>query len=1695
MSENGRSLIHAIFEAQAARIPDRVAITFGDNQLTYGELNRRANMLAHHLRELGVASGTLVGICLERSVEMIIGLVGILKAGGAYVPLDPSYPAERLAFMLEDTGVPLLLTEQRLLPCLPRNQARAVYLDPGWGATHQGPTENPTPQGEAESLAYIIYTSGSEGKPKGVMVPHQAVVHLVIDTNYVDLGSDDVIAQISNCSFDAATFEIWGALLNGARLVGISKDELLSPKTFESRLREQKISTLLLTTALFNRMAREAPSVFKSVRTLLFGGEAVNPKWVREVLRAGPPERLLHVYGPTEATALASHHLVRALPETATNVPIGRAITGARLHVLDAEMKQVPPGAEGELYISGTGLAWGYHNRPELTAERFISNPFASNSIHPQARSERLYKTGDRVRCQPNGDIEFLGRVDQQVKLRGFRIEPGEIEAVLMAHPAVKEAVVIAREDIPDDKRLCAYLILKTSAPPGASSRDGLDWDRVPELRAYLQQKLPEYMVPSGYVLLHTLPLTSNGKLDKKALPPPDQARPSAESSPAAPRNPMEEQLAGIWAQALGLDQVGINEDFITLGGHSLAAAQIVSKVNTTLGTALPVRSLFEAPTIAELASSVESVRRDEATSALPRIQRVPRGQPLPASYTQQQIWIVNQLDSGLLVYNEPLSFELPGPVDADVLERSINELILRHEIWRTTFTVIDGRLMQLIHPSASIPLSQVDLRGLPPAERDAEAMRLAAADAWKPFELEKGPLLRALLLRLQDDHSRLSFTMHHITAERVSMYSVFLPELHTLYNAFLAGKPSPLPELPLQYADYAAWQRQWLQGEALAPQLDYWKRHLDNLPALELPITRQLPAVRSFRGARFPLRLSPPIASGLKALSQREGVTLFMTLVAALNTLFHRYSGQTDVVLGTVNAARNRTETEPLIGLFLNTLVLRTNLEGNPTFKELLERVRTVTLGAYANSEVPFEKVVEALRPTRTAGQNPLFQVALAFHPPAPPIESGWSVSEQEVDMGVAKFDLTLYLDEAADDVIGSFEYNTDLFDEASIRRLSEHFKLLLAGIIENPGLRLSELPLLTEAERRQLAQWNETRVDYPEDASLPSLFEAQVARTPDAAVLVAGETEFTYRQVNARANQLARWLREMGVGPESKVGVCMNRSPELLIALLGVLKAGGAYVPMEPAYPKARLALMLEDTRAAVLLTQKALLPLMPETAARVLPLEEHQPSIARQSEQNLEGGLHPATAAYVLYTSGSTGRPKGVVLEHRNAVALLSWAASFFSAEEISGVLFATSICFDLSVLELFLPLCHGGTSILAENVLALGELPARDRVTLVNTVPSAMAALLDTGMLPSSVRTVVLAGEPLHQSLTERLHGLGHVRRLSNMYGPTECTTYSTYATVRAGEVPTIGGPIANTRLYVLDNFLNQAPIGVPGELYIGGAGVARGYLGRPELTAERFLGGLIPGERLYKTGDRVRVRPDGELEFLGRIDQQVKVRGFRIELGELEAVLSQHPEVQEAAVLAVERGPGDMQLVAYVTPRPQQEQALLIDALKAHLGGLLPAHMIPSGFVFLEQLPKTSSGKLDRRALPTAEQPRAEERSTYVAPKEEWELRIAEIWKRVLNLKDVGVHDNFFDLGGNSLHLTIIKSALREVTGKPLTMLELMRLPTIHALARFLAEAPGSEAPSFARVQDRARKQKLEMERKKQLMQRRRGRNE
>lgn len=1748
--------IHQLFEKQVERTPDAIALIFHDeqrinpqspipNQLSFRELNERANQLAHHLRTLGVGGSAkdvaIVGLCANRSIELIVGFWAILKAGGAYLPLDPAYPQERLAFMLNDAQPHVLLTQADLLAELPAYSGHTRCLDRDWEIVAQQPTTNLPNRATADQLAYIIYTSGSTGNPKGVLVPHRAIpnlAHTMITIMAIEPASR--VLQFSSLSFDASIPEIIMAHCAGASLHLAPKVRLHPGPDLANLLQQAAISHMIVAPSVLAALPDDA---YPDLQGIIVAGEAFAPDLVA---KWSADRRLFNAYGPSEATVCST---VAKAVLVGNRVPIGGPINGVHVYVLDPSGQPVPIGVPGELYIGGIGVAQGYLNRPELTAETFVKLddlPLAMVLAHVEAgnppppslprlwgrnnAARYLYRTGDLVRWLPNGQLEFLGRIDNQVKIRGFRVEVEEIEAILSQDTTLQDCAVVVREVDGSNRQLIAYLV--ATDPPLPSEQ------LITNVRQRLATQLPDYMVPSLFIPVETLPLMPSGKVDRKALAAMEiTSLATAEAVP--PRTATEATMAQLWGDVLGLAQVGIYDDFFEAGGHSLSATQIISRVRATFNIDVPLRTIFESPTIAGFSDEIDEMRQAAQGTISTTIVPVDRSEILPQSHAQERLWFLAQWEEGGATYNMPTALRLHGTLEIPVLEASLQQLVRRHESLRTTFTTIDGQPVQVLN-DPTLQLQYIDLTMVPPAEREAEAKARLASEAQHCFDLVAEPLLRVTLLQFAADESILAINMHHIISDGWSM-GVFMRELTALYTAFLHDQPSPLAALPIQYADFARWQRQWLQEEAMVEQLQYWQQQLaDAPPLLELPTDRPRPPVQRFHGAIYLHTVPKPLSKQITQLSTRSGTTLFMTLLAAFNVLLMSYSRQEDILVGTTIANRNRIELEPLIGFFVNTLVLRNDLSENPTFHELLARVKSSTLDAYRHQDVPFEKVVEALQPQRNLSHTPLFQVMFDLQnaPIALADLPGLTVEPVDFDYPVAKFDLSLSTHEASEGITCLWEYNTDLFDDATVARMAAQFQCLLAGIVADPHQRIANLPLLTLAEQNQiLAEWS-TSIEYGTiphltDKGIHHLFEEHVERTPDNIAIITTlpyigasiptnpervnpttkiVNRLTYSQLNACANQLAHQLRALGVGhgEETVVGLCLERSPDIIIAILAILKAGGAYVPIEANNPTERIQFILADAQPSVLLTQTTLLPHFTDYEGKTLCLDRDWSQIAGQNTDNLDVTIPPNQLAYVIYTSGSTGDPKGVLTEHSALVTHCTGVQQTHQLQPADRTLLFSTFQFDGSVEQLFPSLIAGATVVLAETTLGVeefSEIIDRHNVTILDIPPAYWQLVVqhwaESGDLRaiSQLRLVMVGGDvlPVDAVATWQQLGLDHIT-VRNGYGPTEATVTTTAFDIpnpfdaTQAQVP-IGRPVPGKAVYILDEYQQPVPLGVPGELCIGGVGLARGYHNRPELTQAAFIpnpfrikdqldrtlfNGSLSGSpsgakaerastgsaldhinshssRLYRTGDLARWRPapDGGLpiiEFLGRTDHQVKIRGFRIELGEIEDVLTKHPDVREAVVV-VHTHHTEKRLIAYIATNSQQLEQHFRDYLQQKL----PDYMVPSAFILLDALPLNTNGKVDRQALPAPEFTQQQEQVDHPRTPQEQQLR--QVWAETLALYPVGIHDNFFALGGHSLLAVRLIARIQQVCGQRLPLAALFQHPTIAELATVLQQTP------------------------------------
>jgi amino acid adenylation domain-containing protein len=1662
--------IPARFEQQVARYPDHLAVASAEQQFTYAKLNQVANRIARAIRSRLGEGEEPVGLLFDHGAFLIAALLGVLKAGKFYVSLDLPDPQPRMASVLEDSQAKLLLTNtkhlslaRQLIDGTPLEILNCDNIDGSVASENLNLSIAP------EACALMLYTSGTTGRPKGVVHNHRNIlVEARNYTNYARLSSEDRFTLWHSCSYTNSIRNLYAALLNGAGLFiyDLVTEGFPGLADWMQTHRITVIHTLPTTYRCFYQtLAPDA--VFPTLRILRLGGESITRNDIKQYQRHFSPHCLLiHAIGPTETLDIRYYSIAYDWSGSDAKIPIGYAIPDKEVLLLDEAGVEVGADQIGEIAVKSKYLALGYWGQTELTKAVFAPDP--------RGGEERLYRTGDLGVMSADGCLTHLGRKDFRVKIRGYRVEVTTVEETLLDLDLIEAAVVQAQADDGGEQRLVAYVVPKRGLDP-----------TVNELRRALAQNLPDYMMPSAFVFLPTLPVSATGKIDRRALPAPEGVRPRLEEAFVAPRNRTEEMVTEVWAKLLSLKQVGVHDNFFNLGGHSLLVNQVISRLRDLFGVELPLQVLFEAPTIAGVAENIDVARRAGQSLQSHSLKPIARGQDILLSFAQERLWFLERLEPDSPVHNIPTVFRLTGALDVAALEQSLNEIVRRHEILRSTFASKDGQPIQFTAAVLSMTLPIVDLEHLSAAEQKTETLRLIADEVQRPFDLLQGPLLRLKLMRLSKDQYLLLLVIHHLIFDGWST-SILARELSSLYQAFVKGRPSPLPELPIQYADFAQWQRQWLQKEVLEEHVAYWKKQLEHVSTLQLPTDRARPRIQTVASARHYFALSKPLSAELRGLSNRQGVTLFMTLFAAYQTLLHRYSGQDDIAIGSPVAGRNRSELESLIGFFLNMLVLRIDLSGNPTFRELLVRVREMCLEAYTHQDLPFEKLVEELRPKRNLSYTPLFQVTFAIqHGPSFQLElPNLTATEVDVDPGTARFDLNLVMKDGASGLQGYIDYNTDLFDAQTIARMTEHFQRLLAGIVADPNKPIDDLPLLNESERHQLlVEWNDTDRDYPREKCIHQLYEAQVERTPEAVAVVFENRQLNYHELNQRANQLAHYLRKLAVGPEVRVAICLERSFEMVIGLLAILKAGGVYVPLDPDYPKERLAFMLDDSRATVLLTQEGLVPQLFESERtkngrprsstldsqiNVVLLDKDRDIIARYSEENPVSEATADNLAYVMYTSGSTGKPKGVCVPHRGVVRLVI-GTDYVSLTSQEILLQLAPVSFDASTFEIWGCLLNGARLVVfpshSPSLQELGQILQRYQVTTLWLTAGLFHEMVEHNIEGlRHVKQLLTGGDvlsPAHvRKALQELPGC----RLINGYGPTEATTFTcchpmVAPTEVAASVP-IGRPIANARAYILDHHLSPVPIGVCGQLYIGGDGLARSYLNRPELTAESFISSPFndkSGARLYRTGDLARYLADGNIEFMGRLDQQVKIRGFRIELGEIEAVLSQYPAVQEAVVIASEDIHGDKRLVGYIVAR--KEHAATITQLRGFLQTKLPEHMVPSIFIFLDALPLTTHGKVNRQALPPAAGARPDLDKVFVAPRTPVEKTLAVIWAQILGLERFGIYDDFFELGGHSLLATRVISRVYDAFGVEFPLRSLFEASTVAGLAEMLEKAP------------------------------------
>ena len=1646
-----RKTVHHLFEEQVDRSPEAIALICGTVSITYRELDERANQLAHHLLDMGLQLEEPVAFCLYRSLESTIVSLAILKAGGYYLPLDPASPDERLHLMIEDAGCTLILTRSHFHERFLSTSVRVVDIDELETETVRESRQRP--QIEPENLAYVMYTSGSTGKPKGVMIPHHGIVRLVTTQNYVTLNCNHTILQLASLAFDASTFEIWGALLNGARLV-VFPDEGFSGQHIGEAIQDYGVTTLWLTAGLFHLMTDHHPEALAPLKQLLAGGEVLSPQHVRKALDCLENGILINGYGPTENTTFTCCHQMERSEDVGETVLIGRGINHTSIYVLDSSMSPVSENEIGELYTGGDGLARGYGNRADLTAERFVPNPFSP------CLGDRLYRSGDLVRHLSDGSIDFVGRVDNQIKLRGFRIELGEIEHVLSQCEGVTTAIVLMREDKPGEKRLVAYL----------TTADKKSFEEY-RLREELKDSLPDYMMPARYVFLDSMPLTPGGKVDRKALPQPEKRRPELSVPFELPQTETQRFLCGLWQDLLDLDRVGINDDFTALGGDSLLATRCCHLISEETNLHLRSPDLIKAGSIRALSILLDGLDPGESVSTIH-----PRGSQfvLPLSTREHHLWLHHQLYPEIPVYNESCCIRLGSEIRPDLMQKALTEMVCRHEILRTTFPERDGTPVQVIGPPHNIDLPVIDLGTHEHAE--TEMLRMARENLVRSFNVVNGPLWRALMVHLPDGEWRLFMAFHHIILDGYSLFTLFAPELTQIYYALARNHEVSLGKC-LQYGDYTCWQQNNRPEEELERQRALWRQRLKDLPVLKLPTDFPRPPGQNFMGDRIRFTIDKQLTDRIHQCAADNGVTFFTVLLAGFLTLLYRYSGMARFPVGIPSAGREQNHTEEILGYFISTMVLKADLDGSPSFSQLLQRTKQELSTTLENQDLPFEELVQLACSNRAMGSNPLVQVAFVLEPHSDP--RGWRADQLDLHTGASKFDLTMGLDERPEGILGGLEYRTDLFNKATIERMIGHYCKILEAAITRPSLLVSQIPLLGSDELAIRKKWNETTRFFSRE-TLDRLFEKQVDRTPEGIALVYGVEQLTWRELDHRANELAHYLLKKGVRPEEPVAFCLHRSFESTIATLAILKAGCFYLPLDPQLPDERCRLMLEDARCSLILTQSCFQEKWSDIPGQIIDLDTLQPEIARESCERTNVTRDARNLAYIMYTSGSTGRPKGVMVTHQG-VARLVLAQDYITLNEHETILQLANLSFDASTFEVWGALLNGGRLVVFPDK-DFQKLGATIREQGVSTLclTTALFHLMADNHLPdlTSLRQLLAGGSVLSPTHARKALEQMSQGALINGYGPTENTTITCcHRMEKAAEIHEtvpIGKSIQNTTVHVLSSSLVPVPFNVVGELYTGGVGLARGYVGRPDLTAERFIPdpyAAEPGARLYRTGDLVRCLPDGDIDFVGRADNQVKLRGFRIELGEIEHVLLNHESVAETVVI-LSRDMGEEQLVAYFVARLGENVA--IDELRTYLKAQLPDYMIPSRWINLKAMPLNPNGKVDHKALPKPDtlacHTSAKEQTS---PRNHLEYRILNVWVQLLGNENIGVHDNFFDVGGNSLLLIRLQTILKEELDLDVPTVDLFRHSSIAALAGHVGRNEKTPSQPYDRTQNPA----------------------
>jgi len=1639
--------IHHLFEEQVSRTPDAIAAEFENRQLTYTELNLKANQLASYLYNKGAREDQTVALFVERSLDMIIGLMAISKTGATYLPLDPIYPKARISLIVDDASPVILLSQRSLTDSIPESNATTIFMDDS-DYQHE-PTSNLS-FGNAQKPAYILYTSGSTGKPKGVPITQRAVINLVNSmSKLLDFTAKDILLAVTTISFDIAELEMYMPLFSGAKLV-IASQETASDMELLAKKLDQSMATVFQATPVTYKMLLISGWKGKKDLKTICGGEALSKELVRELLPR--VSGVWNSYGPTE-TAIYSVVKNLTMEDTVGEgyVPIGRPIDNTTVYVLNNKLVPVPVGIPGELYIGGEAVSPGYLNLPRMTDERFIINPFATSP------KEKIYKTGDLVSFSPDGNLVFLNRVDSQVKIRGFRIELGEIESTISQFEGIKDNVVIVREDIPGDKKLVAYYIAKDNEEPA-----------ITYLKQFLTTKLPDYMVPVTFIKMEQFPVTLNGKVDRKLLPLPVESLNQSSSAYVPPGSPIEKELVGLLSEILKIKQIGIKDNFFELGGNSLVATMLISKLSKNHGIHLPLRTLFEQPFIAKIAQEIEKligkIKSPEINQTiLHQDQVLPNAELSPG---QKRLWFVENFEPGSRAYNLPFDYRILGELNTAILEKSFQELINRHESLRTVLKSEEGIPFQKVLDSFVFKLLVENLEKLPESDRNNAVSEHSMENEIHNFDLETGPLFVVKLLKIRTNEWLLLLNIHHAISDGWSV-KILVDELGLIYTALKQKMEINLPALPITYTDFSIWQNEWLKGADCKKELDFWINELKGAPdLLQLPMDFQRPKNQTYDGDEVNFILDQQTTQQLRSFSQEHKGSLFLTLLSIFNTLISRYASQEEFLIGIPIAGRIYEEQESLVGMLINNFPIRITPLDQMTFPEMYEMCRKKFFKAYENQQLPIDRIVEELKVTRTPNISPLFQVMFnlldMFNEEILLDDSSMVMVDKR--RHIAQFDLSLHIYETSKQLNCVIEYNTNLFKRNRIDRMTGHFMELVTSLMNNPDQKIKQIPLLTENEKKViLGDWNATNVDFPENQCIHQLFEIQAAKTPDKVVLRDEKRQMTYTGLNQKANKLARHLHNSGAIEGSLVAICMERGTDILVALLAVQKSGCTYIPLDPIYPKDRLALILEDGNPVLMITERKLLASLPETSAKNIFIEEVE-AYQNESGENTDFKVSPETIAYLIYTSGSTGKPKGVQIPQR---ALVNFIASMAKKPGIVTddiMLAVTTISFDIAGLELYLPITYGASVFVASHETSMNPDLLIQRIedtgaTILQATPVTFRMLNSAEWIGSKKLKILCGGEAMPKELAYDL--IRKCKELWNMYGPTETTVWSTVEKVvindndKTGYI-NLGKPIDNTFIYVLNPEFQPVPVGYPGELFIGGDGLAKGYFNLPEMTKDKFLPdpfSKVSGARMYRTGDLVQQTEEGKLEFLNRVDSQVKIRGFRIELGEIESALTQWETIKDNVVIVREDTPCDKKLVAYIIKKDQGETDLA--ELRQFLKTKIPDYMVPTAFVFIEQFPLTPNGKIDRKALPSPQEVAPQEAKAYTGPRTLIEKKLAKIWEDVLKVPRVGIDENFFEIGGHSMLAVTLMVKIEKELGTRLPLSVLFDHSNIEEMAKLL----------------------------------------